>query len=180
MTGVVLVAGVGNVFLGDDGFGVEVVRRLRAERLPSAVELADYGIRGVHLAYRLLDAPDLLVLVDAVRRGGPPGTLYLIDPEVDPEPATALADGHAVDVASVLAAVRALGGTLPPVRLVGCEPGTLAERMGLGDAVAAAVSAAVRLVRELVVKHLGPEPAGGRGEEASPCGVETGAGTGRS
>lgn len=76
-----LVAGVGNIFLGDDGFGVEVARRLAAEPLPEQVEVADIGVRGVHLAYQLLDGYDTLVLVDATTRGGAPGTLYLIEPD---------------------------------------------------------------------------------------------------
>jgi hydrogenase maturation protease len=153
----VLIAGIGNVFFGDDGFGVEVVRRLSAEPLPPGVELADYGIRGVHLAYRLLDPPALLVVVDAVRRGGAPGTLYVIDPELDEGTGAAIADGHAVDVASVLAGVRALGGVLPPVRVVGCEPGVL-DGMGLGAAVAQAVPEAVRIVRDIVERHVAAGP----------------------
>ena len=159
-----LVAGVGNVFFGDDGFGVEVARRLRAERLPRGVEVEDYGIRGLHLAYRLLDPPGLVVIVDVVRRGGPPGTLYVLEPEVDLEPACDVAEAHAVDVASVLASVRALGGALPPVRLVGCEPGGFAERMGLGPDVAAAVPEAVRIVRELVEAHVARAPEAPREE----------------
>jgi hydrogenase maturation protease len=80
----ILVAGVGNVFRGDDGFGVAVARRLAHEPLPPGVELRDYGVRGVHLAYELLDGYDLLVLVDAVTRGSPPGTLYVIEPDGPP------------------------------------------------------------------------------------------------
>lgn len=169
MSADVLVAGVGNVFFGDDGFGVEVVRRLAAGPLPPGVEVEDFAIRGVHLAYRLLDPPALLVIVDVARRGGAPGTLYVIDPEVEPATEAALADGHAIDVASVLASVRGLGGVLPAVRIVACEPAALDQGMGLGPEVERAVPEAVAIVRELIGQHLGASPrATVHGEEASP------------
>jgi hydrogenase maturation protease len=153
-----LVAGVGNVFLGDDGFGVEVARRL-AVAAPAGVEVGDYGIRGIHLAFRLLDPPDVLVLVDAVARGGPPGTLYVLEPDL----AAALAgraegdaaDAHGMDLPAVFAAVQSMGGALPcVVRVVGCEPGDVGERMGLTAAVAAAVEPAAALVRSLLEREL--------------------------
>jgi hydrogenase maturation protease len=148
----VLVAGVGNIFLGDDGFGVEVVRRLRERPLAAAVEVVDYGIRGLHLAFDLLDRPcSLLVLVDATPRGHAPGTVYLIDPALDevasPEVA---ASAHSMTPDAVFASLRALGGVLPPIRIVGCEPGTIEEGMGLSGPVLAAVDRAVDLVGELV------------------------------
>ena len=99
----VLVAGIGNVFLGDDGFGVEVARRLRGQALGDGVDVADFGIRGVHLAYELADGRyDAAVLVDAVSRGGAPGTFYAIEPDVetsrlesaaDPQPDARRGDG---------------------------------------------------------------------------------------
>ncbi|MGW3664831.1 hydrogenase maturation protease [Streptomyces sp. NPDC005141] len=156
----VLVAGVGNVFLQDDGFGVETVRRLAARmpELPPGVELMDAGIRGVHLAYRLLEGYRTLVLVDIVGRGGPPGTLYTID--VGPEPPAARPepgpmDTHAMDPATVLALLHDLhagaGGTLPEeVYVVGCEPRDTDEGMGLTPPVADAVEAAADLVLDLV------------------------------
>ncbi|MFF3615731.1 hydrogenase maturation protease [Streptomyces sp. NPDC002580] len=156
----VLVAGVGNVFLQDDGFGVETVRRLaaRTTELPPGVELMDAGIRGVHLAYRLLEGYRTLVLVDLVSRGGAPGTLYTID--VGPEPPAARAepgpmDTHAMDPATVLALLHDLhagaGGTLPEeVYVIGCEPGDTNEGMGLTPAVADSVEAAAGLVLDLV------------------------------
>ncbi|MFE4699140.1 hydrogenase maturation protease [Streptomyces sp. NPDC056738] len=159
-TGRILVAGVGNVFLQDDGFGVETVRRLaaRAPGLPTGVELMDAGIRGVHLAYRLLEGYRTLVLVDLVSRGGPPGTLYTID--VGPEPPTAgnapgPLDTHAMDPATVLALLHDLhagaGGTLPEeVYVIGCEPLDTGEGMGLTPPVAGAVDAAADLVLDLV------------------------------
>ncbi|MER5378803.1 hydrogenase maturation protease [Streptomyces sp. NPDC002688] len=156
----VLVAGVGNVFLQDDGFGVETVQRLavRTPELPPGVELMDAGIRGVHLAYRLLEGYRTLVLVDIVSRGGPPGTLYTID--VGPEPPSARPepgpmDTHAMDPATVLALLHDLhagaGGTLPEeVYVIGCEPRDTDEGMGLTPPVADAVEAAADLVLDLV------------------------------
>ncbi|MGD1221144.1 hydrogenase maturation protease [Streptomyces krungchingensis] len=154
----ILVAGVGNVFLQDDGFGVETIRRLadRAGELPPGTELMDAGIRGVHLAYRLLEGYRTLVLVDAVSRGGRPGTLYTVD--VGPEPPDtppAPMDSHAMDPASVLALLHDLhagaGGTLPEaVYVIGCEPRSTDEGMGLTAPVAEAVEAAVDLVLDLV------------------------------
>ncbi|GLF95410.1 hydrogenase maturation protease [Streptomyces yaizuensis] len=180
----VLVAGVGNVFLGDDGFGVECVRRLRrftAPQVPDGVEIADIGVRGVHLAYQLLDGYRLLVLVDAVSRGGPPGTVHLIEADTGPvEPsATPALDGHRMGPDAVLALLATLsagtGGT-PPERIlvVGCEPLSLAEGMGLSAPVAAAVDGAVRLILRLLAEaEEAPAPAGARGgrseREASSC-----------
>ncbi|PWJ08523.1 hypothetical protein DKG34_06810 [Streptomyces sp. NWU49] len=153
-----LVAGVGNIFLGDDGFGVEVARRLAGQPLPEGVEVADVGIRGVHLAYQLLDGYDTLVVLDATARGGEPGTLYLIDAA---EPADGRApdglalDGHRMSPDAVLALLGTLcagTGAVPPRRtwLVGCEPGTVEEGVGLSPRVAAAVPEAVRMVTDLV------------------------------
>lgn len=154
-----LVAGIGNVFLGDDGFGVETVRRLAEPglALPPHVEVADIGVRGVHLAYQLLDGYDTLVLVDATARGGPPGTLYLIEA---PEPGSvapqgAVLDGHQMSPDTVLALLATLcegTGSTPPrhIWVVGCEPARLDEGIGLSAPVAAAVPEAVRMVLELV------------------------------
>ena len=118
----VLIAGIGNVFLGDDGFGVEVARRLAERELPAGVKVADFGIRGMDLAYELQEDYDAAVLVDAVPRGGEPGTLYVIEPEL--EAAGPVLDAHAMDPVRVLGLARTLG-TLPPrVLVVGCEPAT--------------------------------------------------------
>jgi hydrogenase maturation protease len=156
----VLVAGVGNVFLGDDGFGGEVARRLAREALPAGVEVADFGIRGIHLAYRLLEPVSLLVVADLARRGGPPGTLYVIEPDLGALPPGG-ADAHGFDLPSVFAAVKDLGGRLPPVRIVGCEPASVDEGMGLSPPVEAAVGPAVALVREIAASGAGT----GRGYE---------------
>ncbi|MEU3319275.1 hydrogenase maturation protease [Streptomyces sp. NPDC006785] len=162
-----LVAGVGNIFLSDDGFGVETVRRLgrlEPSRLPPGTELMDAGIRGVHLAYKLLEGYRTLVLVDVVGRGGAPGTLYTIDvgPEPpDTRPAPGPLDTHAMDPATVLGLLHDLhagaGGTLPDeVYVVGCEPLDTADGMGLSDPVEAAVEPAVERVLGLLSRRPAP------------------------
>jgi hydrogenase maturation protease len=143
----ILIAGIGNVFFGDDGFGPEVVRRLSTEALPEGVELYDVGIRGMHLAYKLLDGWDLLVAVDTVARGGTPGTGYLI--EADTTATSRQPDAHSVDLPWVFAIVRALGGPLGRVLVVGCEPEALCERIGLSAPVAAAVEPAMKRIRQI-------------------------------
>lgn len=154
-----LVAGVGNIFLGDDAFGPEVVREVVARGLPAGARVEDFGIRGLHLAYELLEPLDLLVLVDAVSRGGAPGTLYLIEPEAGED--LGAADPHGMDLASVFALVRGMGGTLPRTLLVGCQPADLSERMGLSPPVRAAVKEAADWTLELIWKEAA------RGREAS-------------
>jgi hydrogenase maturation protease len=145
-----LIAGIGNVFLGDDGFGPEVARRLAAEALPPHVDVVDAGIAGLHLAYRLLDGYELLIAVDIVARGEPPGTMYLLEPRLDDDDGDAAApDAQSVYLPSVLAMARAMGGGPRRALVVGCEPAELEERMGLSAAVAAAVEPAVRRVRRL-------------------------------
>jgi len=148
----VLVAGIGNVFLGDDGFGVEVARELMREPLPAGVVVRDVGVRGLHLAYELLEAPELLVVVDLAPRGGQPGTLYVIDPELEAPRDTPGA--HGMDLAGVLATLEALGGVAPRVRVVGCEPAEIGEAMELSAPVRAAVPEAAALVQRLARAHL--------------------------
>jgi hydrogenase maturation protease len=143
----VLIAGIGNVFLGDDGFGVEVVRRLAETPLPAGVELADVGIRGLHLAYQLAEGYDLFVAVDTVSRGGAPGTLYVVEPQLADEPGRA--DAHSIDLQSVFAMVRALDGKLGRVLVVGCEPESLEERIGLSPIVEAAIAPTVQRIRHI-------------------------------
>jgi hydrogenase maturation protease len=150
----VLVAGIGNIFLGDDGFGVEVVRRLAAEPLPRGVEVADFGIRGIHLAYELLEkAYDTTILVDAMPRGGEPGTVYVLEPETMPPAPAVAADAHAMTPEAVLRWLRSLGGAPGRLFVVGCDPARTEEEMGLSEPVAAAVGRAVEVVRELVQKE---------------------------
>lgn len=150
----VLVAGVGNVFCGDDGFGVAVVERLSRERLPDGVEVRDYGIRGVHLAYQMLDPYDLVVLVDTMQRDGEPGTVYVVEPEPPAEPESAgaevLMDAHDMTPDAILALVPKLGGTIGPVLVVGCEPEDLGPGMELSEPVARSVDEAVGVVKRLV------------------------------
>ncbi|MEU9284570.1 hydrogenase maturation protease [Streptomyces sp. NPDC048275] len=164
--GKVLVAGIGNIFLGDDGFGVETVRALGARDLPGHVEVVDIGVRGVHLAYQLLDGYDTLILVDATARGGDPGTLYLIEHDGcgGDEPPAAPLDGHRMTPDTVLALLGTLcaaTGAGPPrrTRVVGCEPATVKERIGLSTPVSDAVPEAVRLIEEMLRLDEPGEPA---------------------
>jgi|SRR5580658_8459333 hydrogenase maturation protease len=155
----ILVAGIGNIFLGDDGFGVEVVRRLAQNKFPESVLVRDFGIRGYDLAYALLDGYDLIILVDAVPRGSHPGTLYVIEPEMNPDagvPNGVALDAHAMNPVSVLQLAKSLGPVSGTVLLVGCEPATLGGdegAMGLSEAVAAVVDQAAALVKRLIEDH---------------------------
>jgi hydrogenase maturation protease len=175
----VLVAGVGNVFLGDDGFGVEVARRLDGERFPDGVQVADFGIRGVHLAYELLEGYDLLILIDAAPRGEAPGTVFVLEPDFGSSGGVArgesgfLLDAHSLDPEVVLGILADLGGRVGRVVIVGCEPAEVVERMGLSEPVARAVDEAARVVRELIARACdgtsnAAEHAAMR-REAAPC-----------
>ncbi|MBO8195119.1 hydrogenase maturation protease [Streptomyces oryzae] len=153
-----LVAGIGNIFLADDGFGVEVVQRLARHPLPAHVQALDVGVRGVHLAYHVLDGCDTLILVDAVHRGGAPGTVRLIEVTEQDRAApdgVPVLDGHRMSPDAVLALLETLregtGGSGPRrVLVVGCEPAELTEGIGLSPPVAAAVDEAVQLVLRLL------------------------------
>lgn len=145
----VLIAGVGNVFFGDDGFGVEVVRRLSAEPLPEGVRALDFGIRGVHLAFELLEPVDLLVLVDAISRNERPGTLYLIEPDGASLSGPGC-DAHALDPFAVLSTVQSMGGTLPKTRIVGCEPEDISQGMRLSRTVQSAVGPAISMIHRVL------------------------------
>lgn len=151
-----LVAGVGNLFLSDDGFGSEVARRLAGEPLPPHVRVHDYGIGGIHLAYDLLDGVNLLVLVDTVGRGAAPGTVALIEPDLEGLPDRPV-DAHAMDPAAVFANVQALGGTVPRTVIVGCEPADVTEGIGLSPPVDAAIGPAIDLIREVVTSGVGAD-----------------------
>ncbi|MGW1408854.1 hydrogenase maturation protease [Streptomyces sp. NPDC002403] len=153
--GRVLVAGIGNLFLGDDGFGPEVVRRLaRDGGMPPQVRVVDYGIRGMHLAYDLLDGYDALVLVDAYPGGGAPGEVTVLRIGVE-DLGSGEFDAHGMNPVSVLANLDQLGGTLPLTYLVGCTPAGVEEGIGLGEAVDSAVPEAMRAVHTLV-RQLAP------------------------
>lgn len=149
-----LIAGIGNIFMGDDAFGCEVVRRLEREALPVDVDLVDFGIRGLDLHYALTDGYEFVILIDTIQRGEAPGTVYVIEPDVD-----APVDGepeiapHAMDPASVLQLVASLGEHRPRLLLVACEPACLggeAGHMGLSDTVAEAVEEGVAEVSRLL------------------------------
>jgi hydrogenase maturation protease len=163
----ILVAGVGNVFLSDDGFGVEVVRALHGA-LPEGVEVVDTGLRGMHLAYQLLDGYDVLVIIDAVQRGSEPGTVHTLEHDLDAPrdaaPAPAL-DAHGMDPASVLSLLDGLAGSMGIARpvgrvlVVGCEPAVVTDGIGLSPPVAAAVAPAARAVTALVTALMTEEGA---------------------
>ena len=160
----ILIACIGNIFLGDDGFGVEVARRLMNRQYPEGVQVRDFGIRGIDLAYTLLEDYDSLVLVDAVPRGSPPGTLFLIEPDLtgmSPEKGVEAGimalDAHSMDPVKVLAYARTLGARPIQTLLVGCEPTPLGGseedpemQMGLSEPVQAAVDEAVKMIDSLV------------------------------
>ena len=149
-----LVAGIGNLFCGDDGFGPEVVRRLVAsKRLPEPVRAVDYGIRGMHLAYDLLDGYDALVIVDAVPGGGEPGELSVLEVGED-DLGVGGFDPHGMAPVAVLASLKDLGGRLPPTYVVGCRPADTAEGIGLSAPVQAAVPLAMETVRALLRERI--------------------------
>lgn len=159
MTGRMLVAGVGNIFLGDDGFGVEVARRLAEAGVPDWVRVADYGTSGMHLAYDMAEGYDTTVLVDAAPRGGTPGTVTVL--EVGPEHRRDLAaagplagsrlfDAHGMQPDMVLGVLEMLGAKAGRILVVCCEPASTGYRIGLSEPVAAAVDEAVRIVTGLV------------------------------
>jgi hydrogenase maturation protease len=166
----ILIAGIGNIFLGDDGFGCEVVRRLSERTWPDNVTVFDFGIRGFDLTYALLDGHDVTIFVDATPRGSEPGTLYTIEPalaELENIEAGAMIDAHSMDPMKVLNMVKSMGGTFKKILLVGCEPATFGPeegQMGLSEAVAAAVPQAVEIVESLVAKVLSGVPGGVLGE----------------
>ena len=145
----VLVAGVGNIFFGDDGFGPEVAQTLARSPI-SGAKVVDFGIRGLHLAYELLEGYERAILIAAVSRGDVPGTLYVIEP--DPKASGGAPDAHRMDIQNVFAYVRQLGGTAPPIVLVGCEPAAIDEGIGLSEAVQAAIEPAAALVRRLLAE----------------------------
>ncbi len=189
MSGRTLIAGIGNIFLSDDGFGVEVSHRLMAADLPPGVQVVDYGIRGLHLAYDLAGGFDTAILIDTVARGGAPGTVYVIEPDLsrsEAAPAEAaegaeaaaapLLDAHGMQPDVVLQMLDTLGG--PPggtILIVGCEPATVDYGMGLSEPVTAAVDEAIAVVLGLVAPPGAPAaPAAGA---AQPAGATQAAGT---
>jgi len=158
---------VGNIFLGDDGFGVEVARRLAEREMPEGVEVKDFGIRGMDLAYALQEDYEVVIFVDAVPRGEEPGTVYLIEPEIEEDGEVSL-DTHGMDPVKVIKLSRALGAEPTRTLVVGCEPRVVLSgedyddmSMELSEPVQAAVGEAVKLVESLV------EEIGGEGKVRS-------------
>jgi hydrogenase maturation protease len=157
----ILVAGIGNVFLGDDGFGVVVAQALLERTLPDGVMVMDAGIRGIDLTYALMDGPDMAILIDATRRGREPGTLYVIEPETttptDEDPPTLL-EAHSMDPARVLQFLRASGSGVGILRVLGCEPESFGTeeggQLGLSATVRAAVAPAMTIVLGLIEDFL--------------------------
>ena len=153
MTGRTLVAGVGNIFQRDDAFGVEVIRLLADRPRRPGVKVADFGIRGVHLVYELLDGCDLFVLVDVAQRGCAPGTVTVL--EVGPEdaaPPAAVMDAHGLAPGEIFAMLTSMGSRPGRSLVVACEPADVSPGMGLSDQVRAALPHAVRAVEEILAE----------------------------
>ncbi|MCW2765832.1 MAG: peptidase [Nocardioides sp.] len=149
-----LVAGIGNLFCGDDGFGPEVVRRIAAAGdLPAGVRVVDYGIRGLHLAYDLLEGYDALVIVDAVPGAGEPGGVSVLTVG-DDDLGAGECDPHGMAPVAVLASLSDLGGRLPPTYVVGCRPLDVGERIGLSAEVEAAIPEAMERVRAVLRERI--------------------------
>lgn len=153
----ILVAGIGNIFLGDDAFGSEVARRLELQSWPDGVRVVDFGIRGLDLAYALLDGHDLTILIDAAPRGLAPGTVSVIEPDLSvldqPEQGTALLDAHTLDPLKILGLARVMGAPRKRLLLVACEPADLGDdegRLGMSDPVRVAVDEAAHLIARMV------------------------------
>lgn len=158
----ILVAGIGNIFLGDDGFGVEVVQELAARALPDGVVVKDFGIRGFDLAFAL-DTAKTIILVDAASRGDAPGTVYTIEPDLENLDDGGAPDAHSMDPMQVLRLARQLNVLPGRILLVGCEPATFGPEneghMGLSPLVEAAVDRAVDVIEKLIAGLCAAEPA---------------------
>lgn len=152
----ILVAGVGNIFMRDDAFGTEVARRLKEKTLPPDVRVIDFGIRGLDLLYDLLDDHyELVVIVDAIKRGGKPGTLYVLEPDIsDAENWEIELAPHNLDPAQVLKTAQGMGAAVERFRIVGCEPASLdvSEEgiIGLTEAIKGSVDPAIEIVECLI------------------------------
>ena len=158
-----LIAGIGNIFLGDDAFGCEVVKELGRRVWPDDVRIVDFGIRGFDLAYALLESYEVVILIDATPRGEAPGTLYTIEPdlaELESIPSGgSVIETHGMNPMKVLSMVKSMGGTFRKILLVGCEPesfGPEEGQMGLSPVVEAAVPKAVEIIERLVESNQQP------------------------
>jgi hydrogenase maturation protease len=157
----ILIAGIGNIFLGDDAFGSEVARKLQQRSWPDEVRVEDFGIRGFDLTFALLDGYETTILIDAVPRGGAPGTLYKIEPDVNDLDELSTGDAtletHGMNPMKVLAMAKSMGGEFKKLLLIGCEPAPLASEdgyMGLSSAVQGSVDEAIRMVESLIEESL--------------------------
>ncbi|MFZ0731243.1 MAG: hydrogenase maturation protease [Candidatus Sulfotelmatobacter sp.] len=156
MKGKILIAGIGNIFLGDDGFGVEVVKTMQQRPLPENVRVIDFGVRSYDLAYALMQDWDLVILVDAICRGAEPGTLFTIQPELPRDEGSATIDAHTMNPVAALQLVKALGGRIAPLLVVGCEPATVEPNPDgnfvLSEQVDRAVDQAIVMVEQLITR----------------------------
>jgi len=158
----ILVAGIGNIFMGDDAFGVEVAQRLARRSLPAGVRVVDFGIRGIDLTYALLEGYDAVILVDTAQLGAPPGTVRVVAPELHRSESLAaeglLVEPHDLEPSKVLRLAATLGDSCQRILLVACEPATFGNEdegaMGLSPAVAAAVDEAIAVVEKLIAEVL--------------------------
>jgi hydrogenase maturation protease len=169
---VILVAGIGNIFLGDDGFGSEAARRLALRIHSPEIRVVDFGIRGFDFAYALLEGYAMTIILDAVQRSGKPGTIYVIEPDLDAiTDAPPALDAHIMDPMRVLALARSMGAELQKIRIVGCEPETFGPdnegHLGLSHSVSAAVEEAIAVVESLIDES-------GLKEAAYDIGMESG------
>jgi len=159
----ILVAGIGNIFLGDDAFGSEVARRLMSERLPPEVRVIDFGIRSYDLAYAIMDGYDVTILIDITAQGRAPGTVYLIEPDLHQldQPDANLADAHSMNPARVLQMLRRFGSSPGKLYLIGCEPAILEVedgQIGMSETVEKSVLQAIEWVKTLVDDLLKENP----------------------
>jgi hydrogenase maturation protease len=151
----ILVAGIGNIFLGDDAFGSEVTRRLMNETLPEEVRVTDFGIRSYDLAYAMMEEYDVTIFVDITSQSQSPGTLYLIEPDLNQldQLDEKMADAHSMNPVRVLQMLRTVGSSPKKLYLVGCEPAILEledGEIGLSESVEGAVPQAIELIKSLV------------------------------
>jgi hydrogenase maturation protease len=160
----ILVAGIGNIFMADDAFGIEVAARLANQSFPTGVRVADFGIRGFDLAYALMEGYETTILVDAYPGEGEPGTLFVLEPDLKDLNSAGTQQGfiepHAMNPINVLRMATSMGGQLKRVLLVGCVPATLGPeegQMGLSEPVSSAIDEAVKLINSLVTRILGGE-----------------------
>jgi len=156
MSATILVACIGNIFLGDDGFGVEVARAISRRPLPEYMVVKDFGIRGFDLAYALLDPWDVVIMVDAMPHGKAAGTLYVVEPELAGFSADTELNPHGMDPVRVLSLAASLGAISAQVLVLGCEPQDFGDelegRMGLSSPVQAAVEEACNIVMQLAAR----------------------------